>query len=124
MIRNQQKLEDRIQEIFDLKKERDEIDVKLAKLTGIEMPNDNSAPKTLPHGLTLKDEIVRVFEDKGDKMRVLVVKAAVDRLHQVNIPRRNIQATMQYMMKRDILQKKEKEYGVYSLKTLTANATN
>ena len=113
MKANPQKLEDRLQKISELMHQRDEITAELAKLTGIEMPNDN-APTALPHGLAIMEEVRKVIEEKGAKMRILDVKKEIDRLHRVNLPRRNLQATMAYMVRKGLLQK-EKEYGMYSL---------
>lgn len=45
MRNNLPKLDERLQEITDLLKERDGINAKLAKLTGIGLPNVN-APQT------------------------------------------------------------------------------
>lgn len=118
-----QKLEERLQQILDLQKQREEITARLAELTGLAI-SKNNAPQFLPQGVSLNEEIKKIFEERGGKLRILEVKKEVDQRHRVNIPRRNIQGAIQYMTKRKTLEKIPDEYGMYALKQKEEIETN
>lgn len=108
----QEKLDEKLRKIEELLRERDRINAELAKMMGME---EQKAPESLPPGIVLMDEIKRIFQEKGQSMRILEVKRELDHKHRVNLPRRNVQATMAYMVKKGILNK-EAGYGMFSLK--------
>jgi len=116
MINKQQKLEDRLKKISDLQVQRDAIDSELLKLTGLS-DNSENLSQSLPSGLILMDEIKKVMEEKDSKMKILDVKKALDKKHNVNLLRRNVQGAMVYMVKKGILEKKKEERGLFSLKS-------
>ena len=111
MKNNQEKIEGRLTEIARLMRERDRINDELATLLGMA---PNTLPTSLPDGFSLNDEIRKVFQEKGPKLRILEVKKELDKKHRVNLIRDNVQGAMQYMKSKGVLNK-EKEYGVFSL---------
>ena len=51
-------------------------------------------------------------QEKGKSL-----KKALDKKHNVNLLRRNVQGAMVYMVKKGILEKKKEERGLFSLKS-------
>ena len=113
----EEQLKERLNRITELEETIEQAQTELLQLTGLSDSRENLS-ESLPDGLVLMNEIIKVMQDKGSKMGIKEVKKALDKKHKVNLLRRNIQGAMVYMWKKKgILEKVKDERGVFVLKS-------
>src|SRR3989338_6835362 len=113
----EEQLKERLNRITELEETIEQAQTELLQLTGLSDSRENLS-ESLPDGLVLMNEIIKVMQDKGSKMGIKEVKKALDKKHKVNLLRRNIQGAMVYMWKqKGILEKVKDERGVFVLKS-------
>ena len=113
----EEQLKERLNRITELEETIEQAQTELLQLTGLSDSRENLS-ESLPDGLVLMNEIIKVMQDKGSKMGIKEVKKALDKKHKVNLLRRNIQGAMVYMWKKKgILEKVKDERGAFVLKS-------
>ena len=108
------KFDERLDRISELIAERTRVNAELANLVG-------AAPeaKALPDGVSLEDEVKKVFANSGESYRVADLKKIVDEKYDVNLPRSKVQTAVTALSKAGELEKGER--GVYKTSEIPFN---
>lgn len=92
-----QKLQERLEEISQLVRQRAEIDARLKELTGIRTPRENGVIK--PDGFILTDAMKEVLGIAGLAMKVKDIQTAIGNRYSFFPETKNIRATAKYLVK-------------------------
>ena len=113
----EEKLEERLKEITDLAKRRDEINARLRFLTGlVETTNAKLTQSPIPEGFSITREVENLFNEYP-KLRILQATALLQKkFPQYQIERRKVHSSLVYLAEREKIQKEPEERGLFSLK--------
>lgn len=115
------KREERIREIAELTKKRDEINARLNFLTGVaDATNAKPAEVELPVGFSYTREVEALFKEH-QQLRILQATALLQKnFPQYKIDRRKVHSSLVYLVERGKLAKETTERGLFSRKAQTA----
>ena len=114
------KREERIKEIAELTKKRDEINARLNFLTGVaETTNAKVAESPIPEGFSYTREVEILFSEHP-QLRILQATALLQKkFAQYQIDRRKVHSSLVYLVERGKINKEKEERGLFSRKAQT-----
>lgn len=110
----EEKMNERLQEIDRLKREIEERKEKLLKLIGLvdEKPDHDPTPP----GFALGDAILAILKKKGQDMRIMAVVEAVKKEHGFRPDRKVVQSSLNHIVSKGLAEKVEGKRGLYRAK--------
>jgi len=109
------KREERLKEISDLIRKREEINARLDFLTGIsETPNIKPEENQIPEGFSVTKEVEKLFMEYP-QLRILQATSLLQKkFPQYRIERRKVHSSLVYLAERGKVKKEPNERGLFS----------
>lgn len=123
MAKIDERIEQRLVRIKQLENEREKINAELAKLLGLAEPETNKAFDPMPKSFKLSAKIIEILDELGRPMKIIDVVKEIEKRDSLNLDRKIVQSSMNYLAKKGNLVKDENRRGVFSRPQTTSNVT-